>query len=369
MKQIDFRKKGNKQSYLRYSDVFMSRGGGGGANNRNYKEAGRTNELRPPPPADRQSDRIYRQYGNDEVRQREDQYVDHYEEYDEDPQPEDEQIYDKRPLNPYEREYFSQENNIIDDRMIKYQKRQLPPLHRYGNGANSRNNYPIQRSMYWDEDEETNGYARRRKSYPSLGALWHKFIVTFASIISLVCLTWIAYNWNGNHKGDATGRNGPVIIEPINSEFKVLPEEPGGSEIEHVNKTVYNRLTPESSVLDPEESLLPPQEDPVYLPDRRQISSSTTNQDIEEYAILDDKKYYIKISAGKSRGILEKEEALLKKKYSQLLTSTQCAVKKVSNSQGEQKYAILIGPFETQSNALTVAQSIGGQCYIVTVKD
>ncbi|MDR2598189.1 MAG: SPOR domain-containing protein, partial [Holosporales bacterium] len=194
-----------------------------------------------------------------------------------------------------------------------------------------------------------------------------------ASILSLVCITWIAYNWNGGHR-QAGSVDGPVIIEPEQASFKVLPDQPGGLEIEHKDKTVYDRLHPGApSDFSLEERLLPPQEDPIELTNRDSALTKPTNgaysSGIEEYSIVDDKIYYIKFSAGKNKHILESEAKLMKKKYGQLIGDVKCEVKKVSNAQGEQKHAILIGPFDSQDAALDMARHLGGQCYIVSVKE
>jgi hypothetical protein len=44
-------------------------------------------------------------------------------------------------------------------------------------------------------------------------------------------------------------------------------------------------------------------------------------------------------------------------------------VKKVSNAQGEQKHAILIGPFDSQGSAVEIAKNLDGECYIVSVRE
>ncbi|MDR1288939.1 MAG: SPOR domain-containing protein [Holosporales bacterium] len=364
MKHIDFRKKNNKQSYLRYNDVFMSRGNP--ANNRNYSDEVQRSEMRDSPPPNR----VYNNRLNqDETEyQRDDRYIDRYDDgYDDEIYDHKEEVYDQRSISPYDREYFSGESGILNERMVKYQKRQLPPLHRYG--SNSRNNYPAPRMMYWDEDEDQGGYSRHSKRYSQFGAIWQRFIVTFASILSLVCITWIAYNWNGGHR-QTRNSDGPVIIEPEHASFKVLPDQPGGIEIEHKDKTVYERLHPGSSgEINIEERLLPPQEDPIDIPSRQAAPQAAPQSSVEEYSIVDDKTYYIKLSAGKNKHILENEAKLMKKKYGQLIGDIKCEVKKVSNAQGEQKHAILIGPFDSQDAALDLAKHLGGQCYIVSVKE
>lgn len=325
----------DKRRYLKYDDVFL-----GGKRSRN--ESSGFQEISPRTP-------INNNYSNS-YRESEEQYI----EENEDLSSEGIQYY------PHEEqqktEYFSGRNNIIDERMMKYQKRQLPPLQRYSPNT-YRDAYSEFNQAYWDEE-----YSSRR--YPntnSLKLLWHKFILTFASIISLVCVAWIAYNWNNDHTSSRhrITQDGIPLIEPEQEEFKVLPDNPGGMEIPYKDKTVYERVNNKS--IENQEKLLPPQNDVSYL--------SSSQNVVEEYSIIDDRTYYIKISAGKTKPILQNELKLLKKKYADYINDKNCSIKRVSNSSGEKKYAILVGPFDAQEKAIDIARSIGGQCYVISVKE
>jgi hypothetical protein len=269
-----------------------------------------------------------------------------------------------------ERGYFSPGSNIMDDRMVHYRKRQLPPLQRYSNSQQEFRPDAGQLS-YWDMREE---YQPRRQSGQLLGNIWQKFIVTFASILSLVCISWIVYNWNDGHSRNSAMQ--PVVIEPEQSSFKVLPDDPGGEQIPHKGRAVYARMTPGDPSIRDDESLLPPQEDPLDLPASAGVRDSirdnvrdNTRGGIEENSIVDDKIYYVKMSAGKSKPALESELRLLRKKFANVLEGCDTAVKKVSNPRGEQKHAILIGPFNSQDAALDIARQIGDHCYIVSVRE
>jgi hypothetical protein len=260
--------------------------------------------------------------------------------------------------------YFSAKSNIINEKMIRYQKRHLPPLQRYTPNQ-QRDMYTEFNKSYWDENDD---YPYKgRNGVITFNNLWQKFIITFASILSLVCLSWIAYNWN-NDKRDQQN-SAPPLIEPSQPSFKVLPENPGGTEIEYKDKSVYNKIDRGASSLETDERLLPPQEEQPTLPTRKIESNERYREDIEEYSIVDDKAYYIKISAGKDKTILENEAKVLKKKFQTLLNGKPCSVKKVSNAKGELKHAILIGPFASQDAAVDIARDIGDQCYIISVKE
>jgi hypothetical protein len=196
-------------------------------------------------------------------------------------------------------------------------------------------------------------------------------MVTFTTVISLVCITWIAYNWN-HDKSPTLQDSMPPIIEPTQPTFKVLPQNPGGAEVPYQDKTIYDKMMNNGTQMDVDEKLLPPPEEQFPLPKQQHVHSqqvARVDDDIEEYSILEDKTYYIKLSAGKGKSVLETEAKLLKKRYSTLLYEKSCAVKKVSNASGEQKYAVLIGPYKSLTEAMSSARDMGGQCSVISVRE
>ncbi|MDR3030769.1 MAG: SPOR domain-containing protein [Holosporales bacterium] len=330
----NFRKKkvlDTRPKYLRYDDVFMSQNNSTKSNSAYNQNA----QKRPPSIND-----SYENYDESD-------YTDDFEQYE----------------SPQEDNYFSNSNNIIDERMIKFQKRRLPPLQRYSE-SNRKNMYSrLPSSSYWEDNDEYKARFSGKRSV--FGNIFQKFILTFTTILSLVCLSWIAYNWNnGSVNKSADFQNGSIIIEPELDNFKVLPENPGGENIPHKDKVVYEKISPEDSYIAQGENLLPPQEEPVEIK-----PAANYQNNIEEYSIIDDKPYYIKMSAGKSKSILDSEVELLKKRFKKTIGEKSCSVKKVSNAQGEKKYAILIGPFDSQETAAYSARELGGQCYVISVKE
>jgi hypothetical protein len=158
----------------------------------------------------------------------------------------------------------------------------------------------------------------------------------------------------------------PITIEPEQPSFKVLPENPGGPCIPHKGRAVYTRMNPGASpLIQDDENLLPPQEDPADIP----VGNDEFVGGVEENLIIDDKIYYVKMSAGKNKAILEGELKLLRRRFANVLNGIETSVKKVSNPKGEQKHAILVGPFNSQDAAVEIARQIGDQCYIVSVKE
>ncbi|GHT89308.1 hypothetical protein FACS1894113_4080 [Alphaproteobacteria bacterium] len=319
---------GNMPKYLKYDDIFMSK-------------TGATRQINTPQKQNRESfqqkEQSLRDYDEEEI-----DYLNEEEQY------EDEDN---------ENSYFSGNTGIIDERMIKYQKRKLPPLQRYSEQTRKGAIYSRAPAPYWADDE----YRQRKYNTKSIFAnVWQKFFITFTSILSLICLSWIAYNW-GNDRVSIQ----PTIIEPENDKFKVLPEEPGGEFIPHKDKAVYEKVNPNIAHSNNEEKLLPPEESPLIV----EQNNAKNQNNVEEYSIVDEKIYYIKISYGKSKEILENEVKLLRKKFAGVIGSKECSVKKVSNNSGEKKYAILVGSFESQEVAAYIARELGGNCSIISVKE
>ncbi len=324
----------NKQRYLRYDDVFMS-----------PKSGERQKNAKP----SWESARPW----NEDHEQEEPQEYDDYQETPQEYISEDEER---------ETGYFSGRNNIINERMVRYQKRKLPPLQRYTPNVH-RDAYAEFNQSYWDSEK---GSPRRQRLLP-FGELWQKFIITFASILSLVCISWLIYNWNSNTHNYRRDAHGIPIIEPSQSSFKVLPEAPGGREIPYRDKSVYGVVDNSISANSQEERLLPPQEETFQIPERQQAFQGES--DVEEYSIVSEKLYFIKLSPGKDRQVLLNEAKLFKKKYANVFGDKEIFVKKVSSSKGETQRAILVGPYTSQQMALDVAKKLGERCSVISVRE
>ena len=256
-------------------------------------------------------------------------------------------------------EYFSGDSNIINEKVIRYQKRRLPPLERYRPGS-YRDVYSEYNKSYLEDSHEN----RQINKLLPIKHLWNKFIITFASIISLVCVSWIIYNWNSRQTALQYDGNNIPVIEPNKSSFKVLPEETGGADISYKDKSVYRVIDRNSRNYNSEEKLLPPEEN--YQEYKRDNQEA---EDVEEYSIVTERIYFIKLSAGKDKQILQNEAKLLKKKFANLFERKEIFVKKVSNSKGETQRAILVGPYASQEAALEIAHQIGERCSVISVKE
>ena len=322
----------NKQRYLRYDDVFMSsKSANRQRNTRPFVDCGEPEIINDTP----ESDDVYE----------DGEYQDYVADDD-----------------PREGRYFAGKNNIINERMVRYQRRRLPALQRY-TPSSYRDVYAEYNRSYWDEERERQCHQRLLP----LRALWQKFMVTFAVILSLVCISWLVYNWNNSKSNVQHAANGVSVIEPEQPAFKVLPESPGGAEIAYKDKSVYSKVDGNVASNKSDERLLPPQEDTFDIPERSR--SAPYGSDVEEYSIVSDKIYFIKIFAGKDKQVLINEAKLLKKKHASLFEDKEVFVKKVSNSKGEMQRAILVGPYTSQDEAINMAQRLDMHCSVISVKE
>ncbi|MDR1332983.1 MAG: hypothetical protein LBJ69_01080 [Holosporales bacterium] len=340
----------SRKRYLRYDDVFMSA-----------------------EPAERRVDQRYEPRPKPSSRQM--NYAETRVKYDDDF--EDADPYGgPEPLAPEPPpEYFSPKSNIIDEKMVRYQKRQLPPLQRYTPNQH-RDMYAEFNKSYWDDEYDYKRMGRQQPQFAFLN-IWQKFIITFASMLSLICLSWIIYNWNSGKDGSQIA-DGPILIEPQQPSFKVLPDEPGGAAIPHKEKLVYERFGHGGQQQDREmeERLLPPPEAPpepmqkmAEVDRERPEMESTVGFQDGVYSIVDNTEYYVKISAGGDQNTLLKEAGSLRKKFHSLLLGKECSVKTVRNSNsGKEENAILVGPFTSKSSAICVAEKFNMQCYVISVK-
>lgn len=77
------------------------------------------------------------------------------------------------------------------------------------------------------------------------------------SVVIFVVAVW--YAWN---EGQSVGDGPPPVVEADDTPVKTPPEEPGGMDVPHQEKTVFNAIEDDGGETD-EEELLPPPEEPV----------------------------------------------------------------------------------------------------------
>lgn len=102
-----------------------------------------------------------------------------------------------------------------------------------------------------------------------------KFIVTLAILVMGIGLAWFSYQWF-NQIGSST----PVVIEPNDPIYKQKPENPGGMQVPHQDKLVYERFSPQQGqhkverLIPQNEQVLVPPQTPVTVDSREQNSQN-----------------------------------------------------------------------------------------------
>lgn len=88
-------------------------------------------------------------------------------------------------------------------------------------------------------------------------------IVIVIALITLAAL--LAVLWVGVNLGRREGQSGPPILRADTSPAKSVPENRGGLQIPHTDKTVFDAINGKQA--DEPEELLPPPEEPLTLPE------------------------------------------------------------------------------------------------------
>lgn len=283
-------------------------------------------------------------------------------------------------------EYETNSNDVYDNYLfntsnsrVNYQKRQLPPLQQKYSSRNSQ--YDLQYdNKYWDDYNPYQSKLNSKKQEIngiSFKFIWQKFIITFTSVLSIVCMAWIAYHWH-NTASPNTNKS-PELVEPDKPSFKVLPDTPGGIDIPYQDKSIYSRVDPTFNQKI-QEQLQIPQDVPVDIPTTPMPRSIETTQiaktnkiPIEEYSIVDEKDYYVKCPIDGDKTVAIKQLNLLKKKLStfpdnDMLENTTCAIRTVANTQGKRGKFILIGPFCDDNTAKQIGHFCKIKGEIISVK-
>lgn len=245
---------------------------------------------------------------------------------------------------------------------VRMQRQQLPQLQWRRNTNNDYN---------WDDID--NYESRRKRSKYSLffPAVWQKFVITFTSLLSLICLTWIAYNWKSSEQ-----TNSVTVIKPEKSFFKVLPDAPGGADA-YQYKGIYNRVDPHISI-NQQERLIPPTEEPGELPMPQWANDDTgigeqQSAKIQNYTIIDDRDYYIKCKKDANAAVTKNQVTAIRNNLNRfenqnVLQGISCSVRKVANTQGQLGEYILIGPFHDYLTAGKIGKFCGLSGEIITVQ-
>ncbi len=111
-----------------------------------------------------------------------------------------------------------------------------------------------------DYDDDFEGYEDEGEDEGRSRVLIY-FLAGLIVVGGLGALAYYAYE-----RGAASTSTAPVIIQAEEGEVKIAPEDPGGMQVPHQDKLVYDRLeggTSEEEDAGPGERLLPPAEEPL----------------------------------------------------------------------------------------------------------
>lgn len=96
-----------------------------------------------------------------------------------------------------------------------------------------------------------------------------KLFATGAVVIGLVAV--VAVGWFAFQEGIRSGaEEAAPVVRAATEPFKRKPDDPGGLDVPHQDKLVFNRLAP-GQVQEPVERLLPPPEEPAERPQAPEI--------------------------------------------------------------------------------------------------
>lgn len=91
------------------------------------------------------------------------------------------------------------------------------------------------------------------------------WMIVVAGLSVVIFLVAVWYAWN---EGQSVSEGPPPVVEADDTPAKTRPEEPGGMDVPHQDKTVFNAIEDDGNGdgATDEEELLPPPEEPVERP-------------------------------------------------------------------------------------------------------
>ena len=247
-------------------------------------------------------------------------------------------------------------DNILNSKMVQYQRRKLPALQRYNATAKRR---PPYEEQYWEDDDEY--YARKHSKYERenfFKAIWQKFVVALTSILSLVCLAWIAYNWSSQspHKNS----DQITVVEPQNRNFRVIPDNAGGIVIPNQDLNIYREQNAEqpqqqNNIIEPQTTYERPP-DMLQAEDELQIN-------VPKHLI-----HYINLETDINKNTLAAKLEIVRNRFANLLNGAQISINAVNGKDGMRTYAILVGPYSNKQDAIAVAKSLRIECSVISTE-
>ena len=175
-------------------------------------------------------------------------------------------------------------------------------------------------------------------------SLFAKIIVSLLGITMFSGILWFGYTWM--KQGDVSE---PPFITAEQSPYKVKPDDPGGKEILHQEKLIYDAVSKDGlPKSDPIEHLLPapePEEVPVV---KKAIKS-----------VASDLPYFFKVMGAKN------EKDLLKKWYDMIKKKKISGYNTVIREGDKGEFILYAGPFFTKKEASKMSKPFGKNTKII----
>ena len=243
---------------------------------------------------------------------------------------------------------------------------------------------------YWDKDEQILEETEEKSPWWSSRPV----LIIFLAIVSIVILSFL---WHALLPSKPTGNVEVPYVKAETTPIKTRPENPGGADIPHKDKMVYNLIS-DSSKEEPQKEVLKPApakplydtkfENPLELSDKKEkvaVEAVTPAVPVKKIDVFKDKpvahsvvqtkpepkkasgKYRVQVGALSSKASAETHIKSLKKKHASLKPHAIEVIKATVN--GKTIYRLHAGAFETKALALSACNKVkagGGQCVVVT---
>lgn len=270
--------------------------------------------------------------------------------------------YNEEDGNIDENEDVFAKDDILNSRMVQYQRRKLPALQQYDARQQRRRQQQYDEDLYWREEDDY--YARKKKGIYEkdsfIKAIWHRFFVAFAVIISLVCLSWTVYNWS-KQQGSGYENNVGVVIEPQNRNFRVVPENPGGVEIPNQNRHIY---LAENGMKNVEQNDVVIPQTTYNRPTEAADNALQATDEVKITAFV----HYIKLDTSDNKDVLTTKIESIKTRFANLIGSASVSVQAISGKDGKKVYAVLVGPYANKQDAISIAKSMQVDCSVISTE-
>lgn len=136
-----------------------------------------------------------------------------------------------------------------------------------------------------DTPEEDSPYPWMRLEEEDSAPPFRPWMIVVAGLSVAIFVVAVWYAWS---EGQSTNDGPPPVVEAEDSPVKTPPEEPGGMDVPHQEKTVFNAIEDDGGEkAESEEELLPPPEEPVDRPAEEKTADADQPAALEEKPATD----------------------------------------------------------------------------------